>query len=269
VAIKAMSNLAEHFSEYFSLQFANTELLQQETFKIRHQVYCRELNYQMPENCPEGLEKDKDDDRSLHFLLQHKPSNSFAGCVRLVLPSPQSAQLMLPFERALSGEKVEIDWNPRLREKYAEMSRLAVLGRFRRRQGEKSSAMGELPSLEAFRDRDEAGERKFPVIALSLYLIPIVVALELDIEIVVTMKPRLARHLRSIGVVSHCLSSFFDYYGKQGVFRINPREIFATEDPNLRDLIAVIRRGSIESLTLAKCQQLRTELKSIELLQAG
>jgi N-acyl amino acid synthase of PEP-CTERM/exosortase system len=255
-----MSNLAEHFSEYFSLQFANTKALKQKAFQIRYQVYCEEFQYQVRENCPEGLEQDADDDRSLHFLLQHKASNSSVACVRLVLPTPPSPSNILPFEKAVP-KGIEMSWQPQLRDNYGEISRLAVISQFRRRQGEDSSPMGDLLSVADLRNSYyDLEQRRFPIIALSLYLTPIAIALELGIDLVVVMKPRLARNLRSIGIVSHCLSNLFDYHGKQGLFLIKPTEIFQFADSNIQDLLILINERVVKSISAARWQELHQQL---------
>ncbi len=255
-----MSNLAEHFHEYFSLQFANNETLKQKVFKIRYEVYCEEFKYQARVNCPEGLEKDADDDRSLHFLLQHKATNSSIGCVRLVLPNQPSLSNVLPFEKAVP-QGVEMSWQPQLRGNYGEISRLAVISQFRRRQGEDSNPVGDLLSLTDLRNSYyDLEQRRFPIIALSLYLTPIAIALELGIDLVVVMKPRLARNLRNIGIVSHCLSNLFDYHGKQGLFSIRPTEIFQFADENIQDLLILINERIVKSISTARWQELHQQL---------
>jgi N-acyl amino acid synthase of PEP-CTERM/exosortase system len=255
-----MSHLAEHFSEYFSLQFADTEALQQEAFKIRYRVYCEEFQYRSKENCPEGLEKDVDDDRSLHFLLQHNSSKSSIGCVRLVLPN-QKFNNILPFERSVPKE-VEMSWQPCLRHNYGEISRLAVIPEFRRRQGEDTNPIGELLSANDLRNShyNFLEQRKFSLIALSLYLTPIAISLELGIDLIAVMKPRLARNLRSIGIVSHCLSNLFDYQGKQGLFLIKPQEILQYADSNIQDLLACIHDRVFKSISDDRWQELHRDL---------
>jgi N-acyl amino acid synthase of PEP-CTERM/exosortase system len=255
-----MSNLAEHFNEYFSLQFANTEALKQKAFKIRYQVYCEEFQYQAQGNCPDCLEKDADDDHSLHFLLQHKATNSSIGCVRLVLPNQPSLSNVLPFEKALPQE-VEMTWQPQLRGNYGEISRLSVVSQFRRRKGENSNPVGDLLSLKNLKNSySDLEQRRFPVIALSLYLTPIAIALELGIDLVVVMKPRLARNLRNIGIISHCLSNLFDYHGKQGLFLIRPTEIFQFADENIQDLLIFINERVIKSISADRWQELQQQL---------
>jgi N-acyl amino acid synthase of PEP-CTERM/exosortase system len=255
-----MPNLAEHFSEYFSLQFANTEALKQKAFQIRYQVFCEEFQYQAKESCPEGLEKDADDDRSLHFLLQHKSSKSSVGCVRLVLPQQQSPNNILPFERVVSKE-VEMSWQPHLRYNYGEISRLAVTSQFRRRAGEDNNPAGDLLSINDLRNSYyNLEQRKFPVIALSLYLTPISIAFELGIDLFILMKPRLARNLRSIGIVSHCLSNLFDYHGRQGLFLIKPTEVFQFADSNIQDLLSLIGDGVVHAIPNNLWQELRRDL---------
>ncbi|RMF21544.1 MAG: PEP-CTERM/exosortase system-associated acyltransferase, partial [Cyanobacteria bacterium J083] len=80
-------SIAEHFNRYFELVMADTPELKREVYSIRYRVYCEELSYESTDKFPDGLEKDAYDDHSIHYLLKHRPSGLYAGCVRIVLPT--------------------------------------------------------------------------------------------------------------------------------------------------------------------------------------
>src|SRR5690606_22447751 len=70
------------------------------------------------------------------------PSDTFAGCVRLVLPATPSDPL--PFERLCAGHMYDDVLEELVpdRRKVGEISRLAVRSNFRRRRGEKNLPEG-------------------------------------------------------------------------------------------------------------------------------
>ncbi|MGK7950603.1 MAG: GNAT family N-acyltransferase [Xenococcaceae cyanobacterium] len=78
-------NITQHFDKYFQLIVANTAELKQEVFSIRYQVYCEELNFEPAENFPNGLEKDIYDERSIHYLLQHRPKIYFTQSLKFIV----------------------------------------------------------------------------------------------------------------------------------------------------------------------------------------
>ena len=89
-------SIAENFNKYFEVLFANTESLRQESFRIRHRVYCEELGWEPKQD--NGLETDPCDDYSFALLLVHKRTGQYAGTARLVISPPEKPEKQLPFE---------------------------------------------------------------------------------------------------------------------------------------------------------------------------
>ena len=87
-------SIAEHFTKYLQPKLANTPELITEVHKIRHNVYCDELNF-LP-SSPDKLEKDFFDPHSLFALIKHKPSATYTSCVRVVTSS--SPDELMPIE---------------------------------------------------------------------------------------------------------------------------------------------------------------------------
>jgi N-acyl amino acid synthase of PEP-CTERM/exosortase system len=266
-----MSSLAEHFYQYFSLSFANSEELKQENFKIRYQVYCSELNYEPIDKFPDRMEIDEYDDRSLHFLLKHKPSDCYAGCVRIVLPDWKLHQNNLPFEQAIT-EKLNFYSNDCERFKYCEISRLAVLSQFRRRIGEDTNPIGELLSRQHINGNINSSkkdrQRKFPLIAFSLYWTSISIALAMGIDIIALMEPRLARHLRSVGIFSTSISDLFEYHGKRGIFLIKPSELIDRMDEDIKALFEVIQAQVNSSISPREWDELQQKIKQQKIISS-
>lgn len=225
-----MSNLsiAENFSEYFSVRFANTKELREEAFKIRYGVYSEELGWE-PSN-ESKMETDEYDFCSYHCLLVHKRTNTYAGCIRLIIPPVSDPELPLPFEKNCmeSARKEVLDSTTLARGSFGEISRLAVLEKFRRREKEKNVPFV-LKDINVETVYSEAERRNFPNIAMGLYLSGLALA-ELcnHNSIFVMMEPRLNRRLQRFGLPFVQVGDVIDYHGKRAMFNL-PRSSFYTE----------------------------------------
>ena len=91
-------SIADNFSQFFSVKFADSKALKQEAFKIRYSVYSKELGWE-PTN-DKGMETDEYDTCAYHCLLEHKRTKTFAGCIRLIMSSTEDPSLKLPFEKS-------------------------------------------------------------------------------------------------------------------------------------------------------------------------
>ena len=218
------TNIAQHFLNYFSLSIADTPELQKEVYRIRYQVYCEELEYEAKENFPNGMETDIYDSRSIHCLLKHTPSDRYIGCVRIVLSNLDQLDDKFPMENFC---RHDVDLSGSARCRYAEISRLAVIGDFRKRKGEKNSPAGYVFSDDKPKPvTTETERRKFSLIALSLYLSCTRLLLSLKIDNAFTiMESRLSRHLRRCGIPSCLIGDFVDFHGKRGPFLVSPGKI--------------------------------------------
>jgi N-acyl amino acid synthase of PEP-CTERM/exosortase system len=94
IAVKSAARLTllQHFDRYFDVVPADTPEHRNEACRIRHEVYCQENRFEAP--SPDGLEQDEHDSHSAHALLRHRPSDAFAGTVRLILAELPAASLL-------------------------------------------------------------------------------------------------------------------------------------------------------------------------------
>jgi N-acyl-L-homoserine lactone synthetase len=97
-----------------------------EAFEVRYRVYCVERGYEDARAFPDGLESDAWDASSWHFLCYGDDGRP-VGTVRLIPASPAS----LPIEQHC--EITHPDW-ARMRNRSAEISRLAITRRYRREE---------------------------------------------------------------------------------------------------------------------------------------
>lgn len=111
----------------FTFKIADSQKLLEEVFRLRYQVYCKECNFIKEEDYPDGLEKDKYDPYSIHFVAQD--SYGVIGASRLILDS----EVGFALEEHCNGN-LRIDRDSFSREKLAEISRLVISKSYRRRK---------------------------------------------------------------------------------------------------------------------------------------
>ena len=189
-------NLGAGFTKYFRAVPALDDELRRTVFRIRHAVYCEELGYEPVRE--DQLESDSFDARSMHCLLQSVDNGEYVGCVRLVLTVPGEREEPLPFELHCekSLDRGVVDPSTLDRSKIAEVSRLAVIAKYRRRRGERKAPLGIDESDFGTPDRP-----RFPYIAAGLYLGMIAQARHHGVETLFMLTERgLAKQLSRLGV---------------------------------------------------------------------
>lgn len=232
--------IVEEFRRYFSVVPARTPDLRACAYRVRYAVYAEELGWEDRSRFADGQERDEYDDNALICLLQHRESGVFAGCVRVVLGEPDPARAF-PFETALrhaglslAGLPVEPAW----RATAGEISRVAVISRFRRRQHEQGR-----PDTTLEDSPPAAPERRvFPHIAMGLYLGAAAMGLSHGLErVFAIMEPRLARRLRTYGIAFEAVGEPIEHHGLRVPYCL-VREGFETAlSPPIRALLARIR----------------------------
>lgn len=190
-------NLGTGFSKYFRIDAALDDSLKDEVYRIRHEVYCEDLQFE-PER-PDRREIDAYDAHSVHCLLRtvnepHRP----VGCARIVLADPAHRDAPLPFEQTCREalDRAILDPSRLPRDRIAEISRLAVGGQYRRRKGENHT---DAPIHD---DSYATGNQpRFPFIPTSLLLGAVALAEQKGIDhVFVLTEPRLAKHFSKLGV---------------------------------------------------------------------
>jgi N-acyl amino acid synthase of PEP-CTERM/exosortase system len=232
---------ALRFEDYFGVVPANSAVLLEKVFQLRHAVYCEELAYEQPRAS--HLERDEFDARSLHCLLLHKSAQTYAGCVRLVLADAERPDAPFPFER-VCGDSLDWDFGagPRAERKhYGEISRLAITANFRRRRsepGEGDEACGSVDTVA----QDE--RRLFPSVALGLYLAITAMGLSQGLDgVFAMMEPRLARQLRRFGIDFQQVGAAVDHRGLRAPYFLSRAQLFSQLKPDCRKLLHSIRQG--------------------------
>jgi N-acyl amino acid synthase of PEP-CTERM/exosortase system len=189
-------NLSQGFKRYFDVAPAVSDDLQDQAYGIRHRVYCEELGFEPVRE--DRRERDPYDARAMHVLVRSTKVDRFVACARLVRVDPDDPSSLLPVERTCAHtiDRSIVDPAKLPRDSIAEISRLAIVPEFRRRNGEQHAAIA---VSEA--DFGKVDLPRFPYIQVSLYLGAIALAKELGVEtIFVLTEPRLASHLWKLGV---------------------------------------------------------------------
>jgi N-acyl amino acid synthase of PEP-CTERM/exosortase system len=233
-------DLVSPYREYFKIVPADTAELRDEVYRLRFEVYCEDLDWEDAAQFPEGKERDTFDDRAAHCLLLHRRSGQYAGTIRLVKTVADSPEPCIPILQHYDRSLFHPDASPvnLARGSFGEISRLALRKQFRRRQGEDETPDGHGASLFEWTPGER---RRFPHVALGLYLAAATVGLAEGMEgVFAMMEPRLARHLRFGGIYFKQVGGAVDHRGCRAPFYISRELLFAHLTPPLMRLLETI-----------------------------
>lgn len=223
-------NLGESFSEYFELLPALDDASREMVYRIRHEVYCRDLGWEPIRD--DGLERDAFDEQSVHCLLRHRGTGEPVGCTRLIMADEAHPERLLPVEASCAQvlDRSIVDPAALPRRTVAEVSRLAVMRNFRQRKGESQSDAS--VSDDDFQPRGT--QARFPYIPVSLYFGAAAIAKRLGREhVLVLTEPRLAAHFARLGVHIQSIGGGIEHRGT----RVPSLFLTSKFAPGLRPLI--------------------------------
>lgn len=233
-------DLVTPYREFFEIVGATNQSLREEVFRLRYDVYCRELGWEDPAAFPDGLERDAFDATATHCLLRHRATGLYAGTVRMV-PAPAGDQApLLPLLDHCGDTLFDGPYHPARQRPagFGEISRLALRHEFRQRAGEALTPDGHGTHLFEWK-QDE--RRRFPHIALGLYLAASAVGLAKGLDSVYAiMEPRLARHLRYGGIQFEQAGEPVEFRGTRAPYFISRQMLFEHLTAPLRDLLFAI-----------------------------
>jgi N-acyl amino acid synthase of PEP-CTERM/exosortase system len=214
-------NLGKGFQRYFEVAPALTDELKNEVFQIRHRVYCEELGFEPVR--PDRREKDEYDSHSVHLLIRSVVEEGYIGCARLVLARPGDPYYPLPFERACGStlDRNLVDPTRVPRSAVAEVSRLAIVNKFRRRRDEARTADAVAQMSFGTEERP-----RFPYIQVGLYLGIVALARRFDIDTLFLLtEPRLATHFSKLGLKVRPVGAPIEHRGTRVPAMLNVKEI--------------------------------------------
>ncbi len=141
ILMMEFTKLHKNFQKFFRIVPALTDELIEEAYKIRHHVYCEELGWESVRQ--DGMETDQYDPQSMHCLLQNVITKEYVGCIRTIRNTQDDPMAPLPFQLSCAKtlEPGIPDPVQQANHAIAEVSRLAVIGKYRRRPEEQGSAV--------------------------------------------------------------------------------------------------------------------------------
>ncbi len=234
-------DLGHSFKRYFEIVPAFSNVLRDEVYRIRHEVYCEDLKFEPLQR--DRRESDEYDAHSVHFLLRNVHTQEFIGCARIIFPPSKDPHHPLPFEITCADtlDRSIIDPVSLPRHHIAEVSRLAVIASYRRRKGEASKAIG-----IADEDFGVSQSRRFPYIPISLYLGTFELARLHKIEtLFILTEERLALHFIKLGFDLKFIGHPIDHHGMRVPSMMSVSGTIANIRENLQPLYRVIA-GDIE-----------------------
>lgn len=233
-------DLGDNFSQVFELIPALDDVSLDQVYRIRHDVYCRDLGWEPVRE--DGRESDEYDRHSFHCLLRRRDNGVAVGCTRLILARPEDPAFPLPFEISCRDvlDKSIADPAKVPRHTIGEVSRLAVAGAFRQRKGEACAAV----SMTEADFEGRGAQARFPFIPVSLYLGAAAIARRFGIEhVFVLTEPRLASHFARIGFDIRAVGGAIDHRGTRVPSLLSSSKVVAGLRPIIRPLYEVIAQS--------------------------
>ena len=193
----------------------------------------------------DGLETDEYDGQARHCLVRNRASGEHIGCVRLILAEPNGPRPQLPFETTCAGvlDRSIIDPARIDRNRIAEVSRLSIVGSYRRRRGEESS-----PGTVQDADFGTPERPRFPYLLVGLYMGVFALADMHGLEkLFLLSETRLARHLNKIGITNTRIGDAVEHRGMRAPAVMDVRQVIDRLDPLLGSVYSVVRSGLEEA----------------------
>lgn len=134
----------------------------EEVFRLRYKVYCEEWGFERIEDHPGGIEFDKFDDHSLHFISLNNVWQ-VVGTVRIILNSEKG----FPIEKIC---KTDTNLSNLNKDKIGEISRLAMSKELRKRIEDRFIYDGTSEYHQEYTATDERRRRHEIVIGLYKYI---------------------------------------------------------------------------------------------------
>ena len=244
---------SEGYRRYFTVVPALTGDLRTRNYRLRHQVYCRELGFEPVR--PDDLEFDEFDARSVHCLVRSAASGQDVGCARLILIDPEEPEGLLPLEIACAAtiDRSLVAAMVEERSQMAEISRLAVVGSYRRRQGEQDR-----PISISEADFGTSDRPRQPYLALAVYLSLLSLARQYGARILLVFtEHRLAINLARLGVNLQQIGDPVDHRGTRIPSLLAVEQVIDGMSAPLRGLFELISHELCRGIQAAGASAVR------------
>ena len=133
-----------------------------EVFKLRYKVYVEECGFEKKEDHPGGIERDEFDEHSVHFVVKRRGEDHIIGTIRMINNSEKGFLIT-------KHCKMDMDLSAMDRNRFGELSRLAVSKDYRKRATDAAIFEGGVAEDAAI-DNMYGGKRRMESdIVLGLY----------------------------------------------------------------------------------------------------
>jgi N-acyl amino acid synthase of PEP-CTERM/exosortase system len=200
-------SLYSDYDAMFKTRMADSQRLQEECFRIRHEVYCVERGFLETQLNSSGLERDSYDERSAHSLLYDRASGLAVGTIRLILAERGSPSPSTPFHDLC---KNRLEHHPELLglAQTAEVSRLAL--------SKRRCDIASLANGHRRRSADLKDVHPSSYVALGLLRMAIEMAVRNRVDyLCCVMEPSLLRMLARCGIYFENLGQCIEYHGRR------------------------------------------------------
>jgi len=234
-------NLSNTFHRYFEVIPAYMKVLIRQAKRLRYQIYYVENKMSHTANPVTMMEEDEYDNHSVHCLLRHRKSGTFAGTVRLILSDPAKPDKKFPLEVHGKIDKNIIYYPNFKRDNVAEVSRLAVCKKFKSRGDEGQTISGVDPNVN-YRQYIE-DERAFTphIVIMGLIAATFVMSAEYGItHWYAFLEPALLKLLEHMGMRFQSVGPLTDYYGQQVPTIADVNELLLSIRSNQQDFWSFI-----------------------------
>jgi len=211
------NQLIAAFAKDFSFVLAMSEEDKKKAYKLRHDVFIKELGYHMSTVGGKPLEADEYDATAAQCILVHKKTGQTAGCFRIVSPYSRDGRgpRKLPVEEhgqeGISHDTLHPEMMPR--DKICEASRLAISWQFRHQLKESAEEAANAMAKEC-----PAIRLILPSLFLAAYSLAELLG---NRHLYAMMAPTLPRLLKKSGFNFIKLGDTIEFHGRRNVFYIN------------------------------------------------
>lgn len=208
-----------YFPNCYQAQVASLQEQRNDTFRLRHRVYCEELRYE-PQR-PNKLEYDQFDHRAIHCAIKHTDSDTLAGTVRLITSA--TADQLLPVECYFANCFTNAALAPANfpRHNICEISRLAVPKDIRHSQI--------IEATDEYSALSNVQHQCRKLVSVALYLLATLMCVRDErYHAYVMIEPSLARILKRVGIHFVQIAEAIDFNGKRAPYYLDMRTTRAT-----------------------------------------
>lgn len=213
------------YQNTFKIVRADTDELREIAFRLRYDVYCKENMFESGDL--NKLEFDSYDERAVHFLLFHKPSEAAVGTARLTLPNVEALGKSFPMQEITPHSILH---ERSIAAQICQMSRLCMSSHFRRREKDGNLLPAYYPPGVA-----KAGDkgqviyvrRKIPYAPLGLFAALFEEALKNNlINVAAMFESSQLAGFKEMGIAYKTLGASIVYHGNQQPVLFNIKTVF-------------------------------------------